>query len=330
MQSDNSELVSVIVPMYQAENYIGKCLESILQQSYRNLEVICVDDGSSDGCAALCRKAAKKDSRIILIEKEKNEGQAVARNTGLKFARGSYIMFVDSDDWIKEDMVELLVRGQKKSNADIVQCGYVKIRSELLDVQRPEEEGLELLTGREAILRMFTTQRKQPDIKFTIVCDKLYTSKILYGVRFTEGKIFEDQFFTYKCFERSKKIAVIPQKLYFYRDNNNSTTRRNYSIRFQDELYAHLEQIQYFKEKDKELYKIILKRLIPLCMDHYYRARYYEDTAAEKNVRDICRRMAWKYLKNPLVDWKNKRGLLLFLLSKEAYCYFYQTGRMLL
>ena len=87
MQSDNSELVSVIVPMYQAENYIGKCLESILQQSYRNLEVICVDDGSSDGCAALCRKAAKKDSRIILIEKEKNEGQAVARNTGLKFAR---------------------------------------------------------------------------------------------------------------------------------------------------------------------------------------------------------------------------------------------------
>lgn len=321
MQFDNNELVSVIVPMYNVEKYIGKCLESILQQSYSNLEVICVDDASPDDCATACKEVAEKDDRVLLIEKEKNEGLAEARNTGLKSASGKYIMFIDSDDWIMEDMVEKLVLEQKKSGADIVQCGFVKVRNELLDVRLPADESEELLTGREAILRMYATPHIQPDVEFTIVCDKLYTKEILNGISFTRGKMFEDQFFTYRCFDRSKRIAVISRKGYCYRYNNNSITKSKYSIRFQDELDAHLEQIQYFRERDRELYHIVLKKLIPLCINHFHRARHYEDAEAKKKSKNICRKMALQYLKNPLVDRKDKRGLVLFLLSSEAYYY---------
>lgn len=323
MQSDDNELVSVIVPMYKVEKYIGKCIESILQQSYKNLEIICVDDASPDNCAAVCQRAADKDARVVLVEKERNEGLAEARNTGLKFASGKYVMFIDSDDWIMKDMVEVLVREQKKSSADIVQCGYVKVRNELMEIRLPVTKREELLTGKEAILRMYTTSHIQPDVEFTVVWDKLYTKEILSEIRFTKGKLFEDQFFTYRCFDCSKRIAVIPEKLYCYRDNNNSITRSRYSIRFQDELDAHLEQIHYFKKKDRELYLIILKKLIPLCINHFHRARHYEDAEAKKKAKTICRNIALQYLNNPLVDKKDKRALILFLLSSEAYFYYH-------
>lgn len=323
MPLDNSELVSVIVPMYNVEKYIRKCLESILQQTYSNLEVICVNDASPDQCVAICTEAAHEDKRIKLIEKQRNEGLAAARNAGLMAARGNYIMFVDSDDWITKNMIEILVREQKKSNADIVQCGYVKIKNELLDIESATAQSRDVITGRDAIMRMYATPNIHPDIEFTIVCNKLYTKEILCGISFTKGKLFEDQFFTYRCFECSKKVALIPQKLYCYRDNANGITRSKYNIRFQDELDAHLEQIQHFRKKDKELYYIILKKLIPLCLYHFLQARHYETAAAKKKARQICKKMAPQYLKNPIVDKKDKRGLVLFLLSSEIYYYFY-------
>ena len=324
MQSDNNEKVSVIVPMYKVEKYIEKCLESILHQTYRNLEVICISDASPDRCTAICKNIAEKDSRVIIIEKETNEGLAEARNTGLKAASGKYVAFVDSDDWIQREMIAVLVSEMEKNRADIVQCGYMKLHNEKLEIKYLPECKNEVLSGREAVLRLYEVPYMQPDIGFTVVWNKLYTRKVLDGIYFPKGKLFEDQFFTYKCFDRSQRIVVLGQKLYCYRDNNASITKSKYNIHFQDELEAHREQITFFEKKgDNEISDIISKRIVPLCISHFHRARYYEDIEAMKNSKRICSEMAWKYMKNPLVKMKSKCELFLFLFASETYFYYH-------
>ena len=120
------KVVSVIVPIYNIERYINRCIDSILDQTYTLLEIILVDDGSTDNCSQICDDYAKKDQRIIVIHK-KNSGLSDARNSGIEVAHGDYLMFVDGDDWIRKDMISLLIRSVQKNNVKLGMCGYYKV-----------------------------------------------------------------------------------------------------------------------------------------------------------------------------------------------------------
>lgn len=211
-----NELVSVIVPIYKAEPYLDRCVQSIVDQTYTNIEIILVDDGSPDDCPTMCDAWAKKDSRIRVIHQE-NGGFSAARNAGLDAATGAYIQFVDSDDWIEPNMVEALVICALQTNADIVRCGYY------------EENGTQQLAFSS------TAQTHCPD-QNTLVVDlmndgllsgalwnKLYRRTALGATRFRNG-YSEDVLFNYLLLAKEPKVVYISEVYYHYRVNNGSVT----------------------------------------------------------------------------------------------------------
>ena len=206
-------VISIIVPVYNVERWIGKCIDSIINQTYKNLEIILVDDGSPDNCPAICDEYAEKDKRIKVIHK-KNGGLSDARNAGLEIATGEYIGFVDSDDWIEKDMFEYLADGLTKYDADISICNIINVYNfktiidkANMDVVVDKYEGLE---------RLFSDRLEN------YAWNKLYKRDCWKGVRFPKGKNFEDVLTIYKTFERSKRIAILDEAKYHYLRRDDS------------------------------------------------------------------------------------------------------------
>lgn len=208
-------LVSVIVPIYRVEDYIRQCIESILRQTHKNLEIILVDDGSPDGCPAICDEYAKTDDRIKVIHK-KNGGLSDARNAGLEIASGEYIGFVDSDDWIKPDMFEYLLQGICGYGADISYCNWINVHETWVDYQNEQID--KVYTAETALNELFFDRLKN------FAWNKLYKAELWNGVRFPAGRTFEDILTTYKLFEKAVRIAILKEPKYCYRIRQNSIT----------------------------------------------------------------------------------------------------------
>lgn len=203
------ERISVIVPVYNVLPYLRECVESILAQTYRALEVILVDDGSTDGSGALCDALAGKDSRITVAHRE-NGGAGAAKNTGLALATGTYLSFVDSDDYLEPGAYSHMVGLLEKYHADAVQCAFRRV---FRDRQVPQNQGREtkMLTG-EAFLARFPV-----DWTCGLLWDKLYRREIFSGVRFPEGHRIDDEYFTYRGILRAETVVVDGKIVYSYR-----------------------------------------------------------------------------------------------------------------
>lgn len=208
-------LISVIVPIYNVEPYLRQCIDSILAQTYRNLEIILVDDGSPDDCPAICNEYAKIDSRIKVIHK-KNGGLSDARNAGLDIAIGEYIGFVDSDDWIMPDMFEYLLQGILGYKAEISYCGFINVHETWLDYQNEQTD--KVYTTETALNELFFDRLKN------FAWNKLYKAELWKKVRFPAGRNFEDILTMYKLFEQAKRIAILKEPKYYYRIRNNGIT----------------------------------------------------------------------------------------------------------
>lgn len=242
------DLITVIVPVYNVQSYLAKCLESIVKQTYNNLQIILVDDGSPDDCPRICDEWAKKDKRIEVIHKI-NGGLSDARNVGLRNAKGSYICFVDSDDILDEHYIEWLYEAIYDNDAKMAVCdiecfndGDLIKKSNIKPPYRiysPEEALKQILQG--------TGIR-------AIACNKLYSSDILDGEKFVYGKHHEDEFFTYRIVDKADKIAFLPVPLYYYRQHPGSITA-TFSIKRLDALEAYLERLEFLKNKYPSLYK---------------------------------------------------------------------------
>ncbi|MCM1286170.1 MAG: glycosyltransferase [Acetobacter sp.] len=203
-------IISIIVPVYNVEKYLDKCIESIVNQTYRNLEIILVDDGSSDDCPAICDKWAEKDDRIKVIHK-KNGGVSSARNAGLEAASGDYIGFIDSDDFIKENMYEELIGLTLKHSCDVSVCNFFSNKDNVLYYA----EGF---YDNKILQRYLSDELCCPS-----VCIKLYKKDIVSNIRFNEkNKIGEDYLFNFYVLKRANAIAVSGKKLYCYNDRENS------------------------------------------------------------------------------------------------------------
>lgn len=206
--------ISIIVPVYKVEPYLRKCLDSIISQTYQNLEIILVDDGSPDNCGAICDEYAARDRRIQVIHKE-NGGLSSARNTGLDIATGEWVGFVDSDDWVEPDMYEYLLSGAQQARADIAVCGvWEEWPDRRLCRSCSQAESFDTEGG----LEQFFLRKKYSHSAW----DKLYRRTLFAGIRFPEGQNFEDIATTHRVFERAKAVRLLPEAKYHYRQRPDS------------------------------------------------------------------------------------------------------------
>ena len=244
-------LLSIIVPIYNVEKQLNKCIESILNQTFTNYELILVDDGSPDKCGEICDEYEKKDKRVKVIHK-KNGGLSDARNAGLNIATGKYIGFVDSDDIIHPQMYEKLYNCINKYNSDIVQCKFKKFKK-IEDIEKSlnrHNESVEEYTNKEAIMDMIDNNKINVN-----TWNKLYKRELFENERFPKGKIHEDEFLTYKLIYKSNKVAYINEELYYYYQNDNGIMNGSNLLKRLDRIEALEERSNFFlKYGDKDLY----------------------------------------------------------------------------
>lgn len=207
-------LISVIVPVYNVEKYLRDCVDSILNQTYENFELILVDDGSPDSSGKMCDAFAEKDKRIIVLHKE-NGGLSDARNKGIELARGTYITFIDSDDIVYKEYLSLFVSTMKNEKVEIVQGIFTHNLNELGAI---ETRNVKVYRNNEAIFRDYLRYKNLQGH----ACNKLYLTKLFKTLRYPVGKIQEDAWTTYKSFVESDGIAVVFVNTYYYRINNES------------------------------------------------------------------------------------------------------------
>ena len=240
------ELISVIIPVFKVEKYLEYCIESIRNQTYKHLEIILVDDGSPDACPGICDKYASIDSRIRVLHK-KNGGLSDARNAGLRVAKGSYVSFIDSDDWVELDFFEKLIKESKVNNADIVASNVVMIwengHSQYLI--KPNNCILDNYQAYRSII--IEDKLKQP------VWYKLYKRNVIKDF-FPKGKIHEDVYWSYQTIANANRVSIISSTNYYYRQRENSIMFATYSKRNIDEIEAQVNRILFTKRHYPNLY----------------------------------------------------------------------------
>lgn len=233
--------ISVIVPVYKAENYLADCIDSILSQTFSDFELILVDDGSPDNCAAICREYAQKDGRIRFLQQE-NRGQSAARNHAMTIVQAEWICFVDSDDVIHPQYLQVLYDAALQWDAPISMCRFTEAPVMPGDFLEPCEPEFELLSMEEASLADLYDRDQYPG---WVACTKLVRRDIVEGYLFTEGRFYEDNEAVSRWICRAGKLASTAAKLYYYRTNVNSTTQSSFNLRKLDYLWA-LESITDF------------------------------------------------------------------------------------
>lgn len=240
------ELISVIVPVYNAEEYIKRCVESIQNQTYSHFELILVNDGSRDNSLALCQALAAQDERIVVLDRP-NGGASAARNTGLAHMRGQYIVFADSDDYVSPSYLENLHRAAKQGDYDIVQCN--------LESTFDMDKRLEKVLYRQTDVKEVTKKQALNDRKYKVsVWGKIYSAQLFVDFRFQEGIIYEDDASYYIFVDRAERLAVLNETLYFYYMSENSVMRNNKKDKSTAFVGIYEDRIQYFKQrKNREL-----------------------------------------------------------------------------
>lgn len=310
-------LISVIVPVYNVEAYIEKCLQSICGQTYHNLEIILVDDGSTDASGTVCDKYAVRDSRIKVVH-QPNGGLSVARNTGLEQATGEYLAFVDSDDWIESDMYEFLYRLLIENNADIAICSHFVEKPFPIKVKCSQERAIAFT--RAQAMEMLVQDR----IIRNYVWDKLYKRSLFENISFPQAQWYEDLAIMCKVFHQAHKIAMHSVPKYHYVIRENSITGSIYTIKKEyHHLCALIEQGKFIHQANYNIDTSpnIVRRAIHL-IDHSTMLK--KDAGSEEIINktlnvirqhdDIsCLRLGWAY--------GVKRQLILKHLPLYGACY---------
>lgn len=221
----NTLPLSIIVPVYNKEAYIISSIDSILKQNFTDFELILVNDGSTDGCGAICDHLAKKDSRIVVIH-QNNQGVSSARNNGLKIAQGKYIGFVDCDDILDADMYELLISNALKHDADISICGTKKIFPDKIEMYHDTKK-VTLFDRAQAITALLTKEFSHS------ANDRIFTAEIAKNVKF-EGSMYEDTFYNFNALNLAEKIVFDDQVKYNYVVRDNSVSMTKFSTKYMD------------------------------------------------------------------------------------------------
>ena len=319
------ELISVIVPVYNVESYVAECIESIQNQTYMNLEIILVNDGSTDASGDICDQYAAYDERIQVIHKE-NAGVSAARNTGIESANGDYIGFVDSDDYIAPTMYEDMLKLMAEHDLDIIECTAFRNNGDT-NIEGCNDGSLEIFNRDEALkMAMYDC--------FVAVWSQLYKRRVISDVRFPVGRKFEDSAVSYLFIANTKRVGHINRCLYYYRLNPNSTTQTSFDpksrwdfvLGYEERLqYAIDHQLSYIDDCNSLLMKAVLS-----CLTAYYAKptgnqvyydkckrmiETYRNDASYKLLNSKYKLFLWSFGR---ADWIHKIGARLSYLAKQV------------
>ena len=315
-----SNYISVIVPIYKVEDYLDRCVDSIVNQTYRNLEIILVDDGSPDKCPKMCDKWAEKDNRIRVIHKE-NGGLSDARNAGMRVATGDYISFIDSDDYISLDFYETLYNVALTQNADIVECSVVSCYEDGR-VDAYEDDSLILSFNTEDALSGLIAENPFHQH----VWNKLYKAGHVRNITYAVGKLNEDEFWTYQVFGRAKKVSKINKTMYYYFQRSSSIMGKSYNIRRLDALEGKANRQKYIEERFPSLALQAKIDMYGSCLYAYQCVLKYMSGAEKQKATAVIKQYRKKCELSFAGDTNDQRRLKkVFLLSENQ---FYLCSKM--
>lgn len=273
--------ISVVIPVYNVEKYLSECLDSVINQTYKNLQIIIVDDGSTDFSGKICDVYAEKDNRITVVH-QKNAGAGAAKNTGLELIDGDYFSIIDSDDYIELDMYEKMVNSLEKYNADIVQCLFrnVFVNDSFDRKYKIKGNYPKVLTSKSCLKEYLY------DWKYAIFWNKLFKKSLLQNIKFPVGRKIDDEFFTYKLVCNAKKVVNIDNILYNYRMRKTSVMNENNSDRLiYDRIDCFVERYDYIRKKYPSLDKKYLTKLYDSLL--YYKTQVNNTEKLEKYISKI-------------------------------------------
>ena len=333
-----NSMISIIVPVYNVERYLARCIDSILAQTYTNFELILVDDGSSDHCGILCDEYARKDIRVKVLHKE-NGGVSSARNAGLDIAQGDYIGFVDSDDWIEKDMYQILIKLSKQYDADVVECGFYTIKDDTQHSSTQNDfwnryavkEEDKKTTIEDCQIEMgdplFALKRLQDSRSSCFVWNKLYKKILFCGLKFSHGKTHEDRIIMPKILLRSKKYLYAGISKYYYFFREDSTIRLQYkysSIKNLDSLEAQETVFRFLQNniKDQSILDKTEYGYFGELLHHYgmnMNKQFDPDQRYRKKISEKFLENYHGFMKNSLMTKKNKIWMLLIKLNRNVF-----------
>ena len=309
---DQKPLISVIVPIYNVEKYLSRCIDSIINQSYSNLEIILVDDGSPDQCPDICDAYAAQDSRIKVIHKP-NGGLSSARNAGLNIMLGDYVAFIDSDDFVHREFIKFLYNMSRDNQCEISQCSYQK--GKLNDFT-----GISFQSNTVTLNKIdaFLSRKLRAG-----VVARLYQASLFRKERFPVGKQQEDEAVTYKIAYMAEKIAFSENKLYYYFQSPVSIMRNQKHFQSIDFIPIFNERLNFFQNKEKKLF-MLSKEIYCLVLILFY-ARCKKDiknTNDKEQIVAIFKNLFSSVIKYPGTLFKNKIIFLIFYLSPNLCSFF--------
>ena len=301
------DLISVIIPVYKVEKWLNQCVSSVANQTYKNLEIILVDDGSPDECPRMCDEWKKKDSRVYVLHK-RNGGLSDARNAGLEVCTGNWIMFVDGDDFVNQDMIRIALGVAKKNHSDLVAFDYMQVAEDCNTVSEYTSGIYEEKYLRDELLRAFVKTGKGSMVAW----NKLYSKELWQVLRFPVGKIHEDEYVIIDILEQVQCATVIDSKLYYYRQRQGSIMSTLNKKGEYDALKAFDLRCTRLKN-DKELYQFALNQYLYQLIKIYF--------IEDKQNRNL---VLQQFRKNMKISWitSNWKATVIFILfSIDPFLY---------
>ena len=309
--------ISVIVPVYNVRKYLKKAIYSIINQKYRNLEIILVDDGSTDGSGEICDEFKEIDNRIVVYHKE-NGGQSSARNYGIQKAIGDYIIFIDSDDYIHPEMILSLYEEIKKSKADVSVCGIMNVYN-TKEVPQCNNTELQFICTEKEFLKELLIGEKVPGS----ICNKLLKKEIAEKLSFPEGKIYEDAFYHLDLIKIAKTYVVTTKPYYYYYHRSNSSTTEKYNSKRLDAIEVYAKYAKYIEKEYPDLkqeaffrlshsYFVVLDSM--LLVDNYKKLEDYP------SVINFLKKNAFRIFKNSIF----RKGRRIAALALKINVSFYR------
>lgn len=282
MKENNDKKVSIIIPVYNIEPYIGECIESCLRQTYNDFEMILINDGSTDSSGKICDEYAQKDKRIHVIHQE-NQGLSEARNNGMEIAKGEYIFFVDGDDAITDNALSVSIDSAEKYNSDIVYFQFQRWNGETIFSDHEEWKNHELLLNSEECLELLL-QRKMCEM----VWHGLYRKSVIDGIKFPVGKINEDVYWKYKIIHKAKCIKLISDNLYLYRMRSDSIMNQTFSWKNFDCLDGAYSRALEISWNYPSLKVLAYSEVWASCISYYYQVmKNFKGKEQKKAIRKI-------------------------------------------
>ena len=281
--------ISIIVPVYNMEKHLKCCIDSLICQTYQNIEIIIVDDGSTDDSRSICDNYDDNNEKVKVIHKD-NGGLSSARNSGIEAATGEYIGFVDSDDYIHPKMYERLLNEIEETEAGIAVCQF-KYVDEECDDYIDKNVGKRICTNSsEESLRNLMNHNQL--INSGIMCDKLFDITLFEELRFPEGRYHEDEFVIHHLFGRASRVTYISDVLYYYRMRKGSITSQ-YSLKNADMLLAHEDRLEYYKENYPELINEEVEWYLNLLDYNYFKMlRYhFKEKESRKKIIEVAKKV---------------------------------------